>query len=140
MGRRVDAPARGAPSRPRRPGRGPAGGYLLQVHVDWHHRLTTTLAELTRASVATIGLRAQVVDEVGALIRSITGEEALVATVDRIAVRTNGNPYFVGEIARLGDDRLPSTITAVVRSRLAVADRRPVRRARPQPSSGGRST
>jgi DNA-binding SARP family transcriptional activator len=89
-----------------------------EVHVDRHHRLTTTLAELTRASVATIGLRGLAVDEVGALIRSITGEEAPAAAVDRITVRTNGNPYFVGEIARLGDDRLPSTITAVVRSHL----------------------
>jgi DNA-binding SARP family transcriptional activator len=89
-----------------------------EVHVDRHHRLTATLAELTRVSVATVGLRGLEVGEVGELLRSISGEECPRATVERIAARTNGNPYFVGEIARLGDDRLPPTIAAVVRNNL----------------------
>jgi DNA-binding SARP family transcriptional activator/tetratricopeptide (TPR) repeat protein len=89
-----------------------------EVHVDRHHRLTATLAELTRVSVATVGLRGLEVGEVGELIRSITGDDCPAATVERIASRTNGNPYFVGEIARLGDERLPPTIAAVVRNHL----------------------
>ena len=101
-----------------------AGSRLLltatcrEVHVDRHHRLSATLAELTRASVATVRLRGLDVAEVGELIRRISGAESPATAVERIAARTNGNPYFVGEVARLGDDRLPPTITAVVRSHL----------------------
>jgi eukaryotic-like serine/threonine-protein kinase len=68
--------------------------------------------------VATVRLRGLDVPEVAELIRSITGGEPGPDLVDRIAARTNGNPFFVGEIARLPDDRLPPTITAVVRGHL----------------------
>jgi DNA-binding SARP family transcriptional activator len=89
-----------------------------EVHVDRHDRLSTTLAELTRSAMATVRLLGLDVPEVAELIRAITGEEPSPALVDRVATRTNGNPFFVGEIARLADDRLPPTITAVVRSHL----------------------
>jgi DNA-binding SARP family transcriptional activator len=89
-----------------------------EIHLDRHDRLSTTLAELTRTAVATVRLRGLDVPEVAELIRSITGGEPGPDLVDRIAARTNGNPFFVGEIARLPDDRLPPTITAVVRGHL----------------------
>ena len=89
-----------------------------EVHVDRHERLSTTLVELTRTAMATVRLLGLNVPEVAELIRSISGEEPGQELVDRVAARTNGNPFFVGEIARLPDDRLPPTITAVVRSHL----------------------
>jgi len=89
-----------------------------EVHVDRHDRLSTTLAELTRTAAATVRLLGLDVPEVAELIRSISGDEPDADVVDRIAARTNGNPFFVGEIARLPDDRVPPTITAVVRSHL----------------------
>jgi DNA-binding SARP family transcriptional activator len=89
-----------------------------EVHVDRHDRLSTTLAELTRTAAATVRLLGLDVPEVAELIRSISGDEPEAEVVDRIAARTNGNPFFVGEIARLPDDRVPPTITAVVRSHL----------------------
>ncbi len=89
-----------------------------EVHVDRHDRLSTTLAELTRTAAATVRLLGLDVPEVAELIRSISGDEPDADVVDRIAARTNGNPFFVGEVTRLPDDRVPPTITAVVRSHL----------------------
>jgi DNA-binding SARP family transcriptional activator len=90
-----------------------------EVHVDRHDRLCTTLAELTRTAMATVRLLGLDAPEVSELIRSVNGDEPGPALVERIMARTNGNPFFVGEIARLPDDRLPPTITAVVRSHLS---------------------
>ena len=59
-------------------------------------------------------------DAVRAQMAAIAGAEPDPRTVDRTWRRSDGNPYFVEELASAGDDHAPVTLTASLTARLAV--------------------
>jgi DNA-binding CsgD family transcriptional regulator/tetratricopeptide (TPR) repeat protein len=85
--------------------------------------LTSTLAALARVPTLTrIRLRGLPAEDVARQIQVLTGSEvppAMAATVSR---RTGGNPFFIGELARLVDatpEALPDAVLDTLRVRLA---------------------
>lgn len=81
-------------------------GTFRDVELGRHHPLADTLGDLTRSRHSRrIGLGGLTVDQIGQLIESITGSPApaeLATAVDR---QTEGNPFFVGEVVRLLEER-----------------------------------
>ena len=59
-------------------------------------------------------------DAVRAQIAAITGTQPDARAVDRTWRRSDGNPYFVEELAAAGEDHAPTTLTASLTARLAV--------------------
>ncbi|MFF2191801.1 ATP-binding protein [Streptomyces sp. NPDC058157] len=98
-----------------------------QGHAD--SRLAPTMAALARRDPFRVVLTGLDATEVRTLVRSLCGREVGAEAVAVLAERTGGNPFFVGESARLltagGDDaaqavaRVPDGIRDVVRQRLA---------------------
>ncbi|MFD7256613.1 BTAD domain-containing putative transcriptional regulator [Streptomyces sp. NPDC059874] len=96
-----------------------------QGHAD--SRLAPTMAALARRDPFRVALTGLDVTEVRTLVRSLCGREVDAEVVAVLAERTGGNPFFVGESARLltaGDAaqavaRVPDGIRDVVRQRLA---------------------
>ncbi|MFB6810360.1 AAA family ATPase [Streptomyces sp. NPDC056387] len=90
-------------------------------------RLAPTMAGLARRDPFRVALTGLDVTEVRTLVRSLCGREVDAEVVAVLAERTGGNPFFVGESARLlsGGDaaqavaRVPDGIRDVVRQRLA---------------------
>jgi class 3 adenylate cyclase len=77
-------------------------GTYRDVEVDRHHRLSGTLAELFRQPVTsclTLGGLDQ--DQVGRFIGNVAGIDPRAELVAALHGRTEGNPYFVGELVRL---------------------------------------
>ncbi|MFJ3841698.1 BTAD domain-containing putative transcriptional regulator [Streptomyces sp. NPDC090054] len=94
-------------------------------HAD--SRLAPTMAGLARRDPFRVALTGLDVTEVRTLVRSLCGREVDAEVVAILAERTGGNPFFVGESARLltaGDAaqavaRVPDGIRDVVRQRIA---------------------
>ncbi|MFD6109789.1 BTAD domain-containing putative transcriptional regulator [Streptomyces yangpuensis] len=94
-------------------------------HAD--SRLAPTMAALARRDPFRVALTGLAVTEIRTLVHSLCGREVDAEVVAVLAERTGGNPFFVGESARLltvGDAaqavaRVPDGIRDVVRQRLA---------------------
>ncbi|MEU2391496.1 BTAD domain-containing putative transcriptional regulator [Streptomyces sp. NPDC007369] len=90
-------------------------------------RMAPLMAALARRDPSRIALSGLAVAEVGALVRELCGRDVDAGTVAALAERTGGNPFFVGECARLlkegssseGMAGVPDGIRDVVRQRLA---------------------
>ena len=79
------------------------------------------LAELARQPrVERIDLGRLDRDAVRAQMAAITGSQPDARVVDRTWRRSDGNPYFVEELATSGEDHPPTTLTASLTARLAV--------------------
>jgi DNA-binding CsgD family transcriptional regulator/tetratricopeptide (TPR) repeat protein len=78
------------------------------------------LAELARQPrVERLDLRRLDRDAVRAQMTALIGSEPDPRSVDRTWRRSDGNPYFVEELATAGDDHPPPTLAASVTGRLA---------------------
>jgi tetratricopeptide (TPR) repeat protein len=101
------------------------------VEVSWRRSFASALAELNRAAATRrIELRGLNPDEVEPFIEAVTGVSPPPSLVAAIHHRTEGNPLFVAEVARLlasegrlerseiGRLVLPEGIREVIRSRL----------------------
>ncbi|MEU4690437.1 BTAD domain-containing putative transcriptional regulator [Actinoplanes sp. NPDC023714] len=90
-------------------------------------RTTDALARLARRVPVRIRLQGLTSAEVGSLITAVTGTAADEATVEALTGRTGGNPFYVGECARLlaaegpqaAVSEVPDGVRAVLRRRLA---------------------
>ena len=97
------------------------------------------LAELTRQPrVERLDLGRLSRDSVRAQLASILGSDPDPHSVDRTWRRSDGNPYFVEELANAGDDHPPPTLAASVTGRLALLAR-PTREIVRIVAVGGRS-
>jgi class 3 adenylate cyclase/tetratricopeptide (TPR) repeat protein len=84
-------------------------GTYRDVEVSRHHPLSDTLAELIRQPVTSrLVLRGLSEAEVARCIAAVTGTEPTPEVVAAVHSQSEGNPFFVGEIARLlvSEDRL----------------------------------
>ncbi|MGI9022383.1 MAG: AAA family ATPase [Acidimicrobiales bacterium] len=77
-------------------------GTFRPAEVDPGHPLTDTLATLARHQVtAHLELDGLAACEVGLLLAATTGAPAAAEVVQTVVARTDGNPFFVAELARL---------------------------------------
>jgi predicted ATPase len=84
-------------------------GTYRDVEVSRRHPLSDTLAELARQPVTyRVALRGLSQAEVASCIAAVAGIEAAPEVVAAVHSQTEGNPFFVGEVARLlaTEDRL----------------------------------
>ena len=84
-------------------------GTYRDVEVSRHHPLNDTLAELIRQPVTSrLVLRGLSEAEVARCIAAVAGSEPAPEVVAAVHSQSEGNPFFVGEIARLlmSEDRL----------------------------------
>ena len=79
--------------------------------------LTDALAALTRAGAQRISLDGLDADDVRALVSAVGTDPGPERAAD-LARRTGGNPFFVGELARLPDDTVPAHVRDVVLQRV----------------------
>jgi tetratricopeptide (TPR) repeat protein len=105
-------------------------GTYRDVEVSRHHPLSDTLAELIRQPVTSrLALHGLSEAEVARCIAAVSGTEPAPEVVAAVHSQSEGNPFFVGEIARLlvsehrlgANSRLELTIPEGVRE---VIDRR----------------
>ncbi len=91
-------------------------GTYRDVEVRRGHPLARTLGDLAREPHATrIALRGLAAGEVALLVESVVGAKPAPALVAALADLTEGNPFFVREMARwLRDERRPLTDPAPV--------------------------
>ena len=82
------------------------------------HRWLAELARQPRVERLDLGRLDR--DAVRAQMAAIAGSEPDPRTVDRTWRRSEGNPYFVEELATAGGDHPPVTLTASLTARLAV--------------------
>ncbi len=76
-------------------------GTYRDVEVDRNHPLSAALAELRRVSTfGRVLLRGLNTDEVGRMLKSITGEEVPFGLAQAVHNQTEGNPLFVQEVIR----------------------------------------
>ncbi|MCS0603749.1 AAA family ATPase [Streptomyces sp. LP11] len=68
---------------------------------DAEDRLTKTLAELAHRSPYRLALDGLPLSDVDTLVRALCGDRVDAATVSALAARTEGNPFYVRESARL---------------------------------------
>ncbi|MFJ2157074.1 BTAD domain-containing putative transcriptional regulator [Streptomyces sp. NPDC087856] len=68
---------------------------------DAGERLTKTLAELAHRSPYRLALGGLPLPDVDALVRAVCGKQVDAATIGALADRTDGNPFYVRESARL---------------------------------------
>ena len=77
-------------------------GTYRDVELGRHEALSTTLGDLAAGDrTQTLRLRGLDSDGVGAIIAASTGSEPSPALVRAVWERTEGNPFFVGEVVRL---------------------------------------
>jgi class 3 adenylate cyclase/tetratricopeptide (TPR) repeat protein len=77
-------------------------GTYRDVEVDRRHPLSGTLAELFRQpSTSYLSLSGLDQGDVGRFIADVTGTDPAAELVSAVHGRTEGNPYFVGELVRL---------------------------------------
>jgi DNA-binding SARP family transcriptional activator len=85
--------------------------------------VTDSLARLARANSMQVSLRGLDESAVRRLVSEMIGRELDDASLARLIERTGGNPFYVGELARLWakgpSDEVPEAISDVVRARLA---------------------
>ena len=101
-------------------------GTYREIDLPRAPRLTTALGVLARLRDADrLALRGLNVDEVASLIRAHTGAEPAPGIAEVVRRRTEGNPFFVTELLRLGDPAgptrgpVPAGVRDVVRRRVA---------------------
>jgi hypothetical protein len=97
-----------------------AGAYReREAHL---HERPESFAELTRVATR-VSLQGLSVDEVEAYLAGATGAEPARALVARLHVLTGGNPFFLGEVARVvahdPTGRVPEEIRTLLRRRMA---------------------
>src|SRR5204862_1542923 len=82
------------------------------------HPLRRLVAELGRRPVVSrIELEPLGRDDVARQLEAIAGRPVAVRAVDRIHVRTGGNPFFVEELVAAGEHGIPATLAEVVSAR-----------------------
>ena len=84
-------------------------------------------AAANRSGATVIGVPRLSSDEVAELVRAVSREEMAPTDVDLLARRTDGNPLFVTEFARLADDRrrdeqIPEAVRSILDRRLTSLD------------------
>jgi DNA-binding CsgD family transcriptional regulator/tetratricopeptide (TPR) repeat protein len=80
-------------------------GTFRDVEVSRHHRLTETIGRITRQpSFTRIQLSGLERDDVGSLIEANSRARPSSGAIERIHARTEGNPLFVQQLARLLSD------------------------------------
>jgi DNA-binding SARP family transcriptional activator len=87
--------------------------------------LAPVLVELGRRAAQRFDLAGLAVDDVAALVEETTGQPASDEVATTIAVRTDGNPLFVTELARLiATDPLLETVPPAIRDVISVRARK----------------
>ncbi len=81
-----------------------------------------SFAELTRVATR-VSLQGLSVDEVKTYLAGVTGDDPAGALVARLHILTGGNPFFLGEVARVvahdPTGRVPEEVRTLLRRRLA---------------------
>ncbi|MEU8058084.1 BTAD domain-containing putative transcriptional regulator [Microbispora bryophytorum] len=80
--------------------------------------LTATLSALSRLGARRLGLDGLAVEEVRALVRELSGRDPGSRKAEELRGRTGGNPFFLAELARAGEE-LPQGVLDVVLHRVA---------------------
>jgi DNA-binding SARP family transcriptional activator len=96
---------------------------VRDIDIGLDSPVTNTLARLARANSMQISLRGLDEAAVRALVTNMIDRELDDASVATLMERTGGNPFYVGELARLWakgpSDDVPEAISDVVRARIA---------------------
>jgi DNA-binding SARP family transcriptional activator len=104
-------------------------GTYRDTEVDSSHPLGATLAALARHGATTVALRGLGRVEVGEFVTAATGVEPDSGLVRSLWDRTDGNPFFVGQLVRLLETRggeaglgkdVPGGIRDVIRHRVGL--------------------
>ncbi|WP_214416897.1 BTAD domain-containing putative transcriptional regulator [Sphaerisporangium fuscum] len=95
-------------------------GLLLVATFRRHEAsaLTATLSALSRLGARRLGLDGLATEEVRALVRELSGRDPGGRRAEELRGRTAGNPFFLGELARAGEE-LPQGVLDVVLHRVA---------------------
>ncbi|MFI6180068.1 BTAD domain-containing putative transcriptional regulator [Nonomuraea sp. NPDC051191] len=80
--------------------------------------LTATLSALSRLGARRLGLDGLAADEVRTLVRELSGRDPGSGGAEELRRRTAGNPFFLAELARAGEE-LPRGVLDVVLHRVA---------------------
>ncbi|MEN3539201.1 BTAD domain-containing putative transcriptional regulator [Microbispora sp. ZYX-F-249] len=95
-------------------------GLLLVATFRRHEAsaLTGTLSALSRLGARRFGLDGLATEEVRALVRELSGRDPGSRRAEELRGRTAGNPFFLAELARAGEE-LPRGVLDVVLHRVA---------------------
>ncbi|WP_214105231.1 BTAD domain-containing putative transcriptional regulator [Acrocarpospora catenulata] len=95
-------------------------GLLLVATFRRHEAsaLTGTLSALSRLGARRLGLDGLATEEVRALVRELSGRDPGSRKAEELRGRTAGNPFFLAELARAGEE-LPQGVLDVVLHRVA---------------------
>ncbi|WP_432934230.1 BTAD domain-containing putative transcriptional regulator [Microbispora sp. CA-135349] len=95
-------------------------GLLLVATFRRHEAsaLTGTLSALSRLGARRLGLDGLAAEEVRALVREVSGRDPGSRKAEELRGRTAGNPFFLAELARAGEE-LPQGVLDVVLHRVA---------------------
>ncbi|MCC5581058.1 AAA family ATPase [Microtetraspora sp. AC03309] len=95
-------------------------GLLLVATFRRHEAsaLTATLSALSRLGARRLGLDGLAAEEVRALVRELSGRDPGSRKAEELRGRTAGNPFFLAELARAGEE-LPQGVLDVVLHRVA---------------------
>ncbi|ETK33134.1 BTAD domain-containing putative transcriptional regulator [Microbispora sp. ATCC PTA-5024] len=95
-------------------------GLLLVATFRRHEAsaLTATLSALSRLGARRLGLDGLATEEVRALVRELSGRDPGSRRAEELRGRTAGNPFFLAELARAGEE-LPQGVLDVVLHRVA---------------------
>ncbi|MEV7968714.1 AAA family ATPase [Sphaerisporangium sp. NPDC088356] len=95
-------------------------GLLLVATFRRHEAsaLTATLSALSRLGARRLGLDGLATEEVRALVRELSGRDPGSHKAEELRGRTAGNPFFLAELARAGEE-LPQGVLDVVLHRVA---------------------
>ncbi|MEV4460477.1 BTAD domain-containing putative transcriptional regulator [Microbispora sp. NPDC049633] len=95
-------------------------GLLLVATFRRHEAsaLTGTLSALSRLGARRLGLDGLAAEEVRALVRELSGRDPGSRRAEELRGRTAGNPFFLAELARAGEE-LPQGVLDVVLHRVA---------------------
>ncbi|WP_169982426.1 BTAD domain-containing putative transcriptional regulator [Microbispora sp. H10836] len=95
-------------------------GLLLVATFRRHEAsaLTGTLSALSRFGARRLGLDGLAAEEVRALVRELSGRDPGSRKAEELRGRTAGNPFFLAELARAGEE-LPQGVLDVVLHRVA---------------------
>ncbi|MBP2707801.1 AAA family ATPase [Microbispora sp. RL4-1S] len=94
-------------------------GLLLVATFRRHEAspLTGTLSALSRLGARRLGLDGLATEEVRALVREVSGRDPGSRKAEELRGRTAGNPFFLAELARAGEE-LPQGVLDVVLHRV----------------------
>jgi hypothetical protein len=122
-------------------------GTLREGEIDSSAELVDVLAAVARRPTSRrLTLRGLSADEVAELLRSASGPDVPTSAVSAISERSEGNPFFVRELARLiGEDgsvppSVPTAVGDVLRQRVAASPTRRWSCSAWPPCSDGRSS